>query len=297
VEASGLINAAGGVLWREGQDGPVVALVHRPRYDDWSLPKGKLHPGEHVLLGAIREVAEETGHRGPLGRPLGRQHYIRELPSGPVPKVVDFWAVRATDGNFAPNSEVDAIEWVPVATAQAAVTLERDRATLRHFESGPASTVPLILLRHATAGQRGRWPGRDDDRPLDSVGRRDADALAALLACYRPRRVHSAEVVRCVETVRPFAEAAALPVEVVSAFGERSYARSPEGSVKKLFDVLDHGEPTLICSQGKVIPGLIQAVCERYQIPGPADPDIEKGAFWVLHTADGSLAAVEQHRP
>ena len=89
------IRAAGAVLWRPGADGPEVALVHRRRYDDWSLPKGKSLPGEHVLLTAVREVAEETGVRVVLGPRLPSTHYQQH---GNRPKTVDYWAAKAAGG-------------------------------------------------------------------------------------------------------------------------------------------------------------------------------------------------------
>src|SRR5579885_3571336 len=93
-----LIEAAGGVLWRPalGGAGVEVALVHRPKYDDWSLPKGKLGGGEHVILAALREVWEETGFMGVVGRSLGEIRYLKEG----VPKRVRYWAMRAESGRF-----------------------------------------------------------------------------------------------------------------------------------------------------------------------------------------------------
>src|SRR3954452_5299503 len=89
------IEAAGGVLWRYAADGSVeIALVHRPKYDDWSIPKGKLKRREHLLLGALREVAEETGVQPLLGRPLGEIRYLKDG----LPKRVRYWAMSCADG-------------------------------------------------------------------------------------------------------------------------------------------------------------------------------------------------------
>src|SRR5436309_1142685 len=95
--------AGGCVAWRPGTDGPEVAVVHRPRYDDWSLPKGKLDPGETLTACAVREVAEETGLTVRLGARLGRVHYVG--PTGP--KTVHYWAAQVCGGAFSPNREVD----------------------------------------------------------------------------------------------------------------------------------------------------------------------------------------------
>ncbi|MGE5764485.1 MAG: NUDIX hydrolase, partial [Mycobacterium leprae] len=185
--------AAGGVLWRPatpgGADGDVeVALVHRPRYDDWSLPKGKLTPGEHVLAAALREVAEETGHDAVPGRPLGTQHYL----AAGVPKTVHYWAMEARAGQFVPHAEVDALRWLGLAAARAALTHDRDGDLLDAFAAGPEHTAAIVVVRHGRAGRRRDWTGDDRARPLDAQGQAQAEALAPLLAAYRPIQVIAA---------------------------------------------------------------------------------------------------------
>jgi 8-oxo-dGTP diphosphatase len=118
------IHAAGGVVVRDGQ----VALVHRPRYDDWTLPKGKLDPGESFEEAALREVQEETGLRGRL---------VRELPATAYgvtgrPKVVRYWLMDvAHEGPFVPNDETDQLRWVAPDEALRLLTYDRDRDVLR----------------------------------------------------------------------------------------------------------------------------------------------------------------------
>jgi 8-oxo-(d)GTP phosphatase len=107
------ILAAGAVLWRPGVE---IAVVHRPRYDDWSLPKGKLEPGESIWLAASREVREETGFSCTLGRYLAQHRYPVTRPE-PATKVVDYFAARAGSGSFQPNDEVDALRWVSLTEA------------------------------------------------------------------------------------------------------------------------------------------------------------------------------------
>ena len=172
--ARGAIRAAGAVLWRPGTEGPQVALVHRRRYDDWSLPKGKSLPGEHVLLTAVREVAEETGVRVVLGRRLPSTHYARD--GGP--KVVDYWAARAADvpqPRFQPNDEVDRLDWLELPAARDRLSYPHDAAVLDSFAAGPPDTIPFILVRHASAGSKTAWraAGHEDDliRPLDEPAR------------------------------------------------------------------------------------------------------------------------------
>src|SRR3954452_11265280 len=125
------IEAAGGVLWRPalGAAGVEVALVHRPKYDDWSLPKGKLEEGEHPLVAAVREVTEETGFAGVPGRPLGEIRYLKD----DEPKRVRYWAMAADNGSFVPNDEVDQVMWLPTKEAQHFLMADRDRRILTEF--------------------------------------------------------------------------------------------------------------------------------------------------------------------
>ena len=113
------VRAAGGVVERDGQ----IVLVHRPRYDDWSLPKGKLDPGESWEDAALREIEEEIGARGALGEELPPVAYSD--PKGRA-KVVRYWLMEALDGEFVPNKEVDELRWVPVDEAQAMLTYPHD---------------------------------------------------------------------------------------------------------------------------------------------------------------------------
>lgn len=293
------ILAGGGVLWRTDAEGAAieVALVHRPRYHDWSLPKGKLDPGEHVLLGAVREVEEETGQRCVVGRPLGRQRYIRNLDSGPVPKTVRFWAMRADRGEFQPGSEVDELIWLTPEAAGTAVTMDRDRDTLAEFGAAPVDTVAFGLVRHASAGSRTRWPGEDAQRPLDGAGRAQGAALQPLLDCYGFRRVLSADVLRCLETVAPYANAHRIPVENEPLISELGYPANPDAALARCLEILKSPEPLVMCSQGRVMPDLLSGICRHFGYPTPADAAVPKGSFWVLHLAGDRLVAVERQTP
>ena len=250
------IRAAGAVLWRAGADGPEVALVHRQRYDDWSLPKGKPLPGEHVLLTAIREVAEETGVRVILGRRLPSTHYQQH---GNRPKTVDYWAAKAADESqpgFTPNDEVDEVGWMRIPAARDRLTYPHDVGVIDEFAAGPPDTDPLILVRHASAGSKDEWraAGHEDDlkRPLDPIGRQQREELALLLRCYGIAQVLSSAAVRCVQTVQAYADLTRQPVQTDPAF---TVGLASEGDARRRVDeVLGSGLPAVICGHRRTSP-------------------------------------------
>lgn len=279
-----MIEAAGGALWRVNKagDGIEVAVIHRPKYDDWSLPKGKLKNGEHPVLGAVREVEEETGLVGVVGRPLGEIRYEKDGE----PKRVRYWAMRWESGEFVPNQEADELLWLPPAKARDRLLPDRDRSILDELVDGPVATFPVVIVRHGSAGERGSFDGPDRKRPLDEKGARQADGLAVLLQEYGIERVVSADVVRCVETVEPFAEATGLEVETESLFSERGWADDPDAAVDRLVELSAAALPTVVCSQGRTIPGLLAELCESLGVEAPEDLSVRKGAMWVLHFDD-----------
>src|SRR4051794_29759164 len=191
-----VLYAAGGVLWRSHEDLVEVAVVHRPRYDDWSLPKGKADPGEHLAVTAHREVLEETGFCGVLSRALQPQAYPVTGPGGqPVQKVVDFWAMRADhrpdDSGWPQPAEIDEVRWLSPETAHELLSRDNDRRTLQSFLEVPQVTMTVALVRHGSAHNKRRWSGPDDFRPLDARGRVEALRLADVLPVFGPRRVLS----------------------------------------------------------------------------------------------------------
>jgi 8-oxo-dGTP diphosphatase len=122
------VRAAGGIVRRVTADGSVeVLVVHRPRYDDWTFPKGKAEPDEPDEVAARREVEEETGYRCRLGAEAGRSEYTDGRGRR---KVVRYWIMDVDDGEFVPNDEVDGVEWLSPASARDRLTYERDRSLL-----------------------------------------------------------------------------------------------------------------------------------------------------------------------
>jgi 8-oxo-(d)GTP phosphatase len=293
LAAVGPIRAAGGVVWRPGPRGGIeVCLVHRPRYDDWSLPKGKLTAREHPLAAAVREVEEETGIHGQPQIRLPSTRYRRDGN----PKVVDYWSMRALSANrFRPNSEVDRLRWVSPEAAARTVTYSHDARVLRHFASLPGVTAVVALVRHALAGKRGTWSGPDSARPLDQAGRAQARALAAVLANVAPERVLSASARRCTQSVEPLAARLDLPIEVDSAFDEPKPGQDPEDVVAAAADrfaaLATERRSAVVCSQGKVIP---PALARLSGLGSPKAWATPKGTGWLLAFAGTHLAGADR---
>jgi 8-oxo-(d)GTP phosphatase len=289
------IEAAGGVLWRpaNGRVDTEIALVHRPAHDDWSLPKGKLVDGEHALLGALREVAEETGYRSAVGLPLGSTRYQKDGAS----KRVRYWALRARQGRFSPSKEVDDLVWLP-PDAAARLARGRDRPIIDAFlEQRPHHAWPVLLVRHARALSPGAWPASDQDRPLDARGRRQAATLAQLLDAYAVRRILAADLRRCRQTVTPLAAQRHVAVESEPGLTKDAIDSDPDTVARQLVDLAMAGVPTVICAQRSVVlqlrHGLAAAFGDRHK-PGTG---VGRGGFYAVHLRDEGpvrLSAVER---
>ncbi|HEX6501286.1 MAG TPA: NUDIX hydrolase, partial [Micromonosporaceae bacterium] len=215
--------AAGGVVWRPEGDGVRVALVHRPRYDDWSLPKGKLNPQENALVAAVREVYEETGVRAvPQVRLPGARYPTDEAGAE---KSVDYWSMRARGDDREPgDDEVDVVRWVPPDEAARLLSYASDRRVVYAFAELPAVTSVVVVVRHARAGSRADWRRPDSERPLDALGEAQVAALTPVLDLFAPSRLVSAPPLRCRATVAPLA-ADRRPVEVEAVLGEEARAQ------------------------------------------------------------------------
>ena len=294
--AEGVVAAAGGVLWRTRADGTVeTALVHRSKYDDWSLPKGKLDAGEHVVAAAVREVTEETGERVVLGRRSAQVRYT--VPDGP--KRVDYWLMQACGGAFSANPEIAELRWVTLEEAVGAVTYDHDRTVLADAARVDVPRAPtLLLVRHASAGSRSDWDGDDDLRPLDDKGVDQARRLAEVLPHFRPTAILSAVRTRCTQTVEPLAAVLGLDVEPLPALGEEEFAHDPDTGLAAIEPMLRRSEPgvTVVCSQGGAIPSALEAlgVDWRGSVPtsaGKSHPPSAKGSVWALGGRPGALSA------
>ncbi len=288
------IEAAGGVLWRGDPANPEVAVVHRPKYDDWSLPKGKLDEGEHPLLGARREIAEETGFTARTGRRIGSLRY--GTPTGP--KRVRYWAFEAAGGEFVPSREVDELWWARVPSALDRLAPEHDRRILEQFAADTRRTRALVVVRHASAGDKESWRGADADRPLDADGEARAVTVAALLSAYDVRRAGTADVLRCRQTLDPFGRAADVEVDVLPATTVGAFDGDPARGTAEVAALLDGSGNAAWCGQREVIPDLVTGLTATWG-GGRQDPgwlaDLPKGALALLHVDDQTrLVALER---
>jgi 8-oxo-dGTP diphosphatase len=271
--------AAGAVVWREDGD---LALVHRPRYDDWSFPKGKLEQGETMPFTAVREVAEETGlavHLGPL---LGDVRY--SLPEGR--KLVRYWSAGVLkDNGFTPDAEVDELRWVPSGQAAELLSYGHDLDVLQRFTAHGRPSSTILLVRHGKAGSRSQWDGDDDERPLSSSGREQAAHLAALLPLFGPDRLVSAPPLRCRDTFAPLAAQLGMPVGDEPLLGEDGYWERPRAGLARLRQLAATAGVTAVASQGGVIPDVMRALVQGSPFRLPVDPSAvpsRKASTWVL---------------
>lgn len=297
-----MIRAAGGVVWRvvadrSGEPQVEVALIHRPRYDDWSLPKGKLAPGESEMEGAVREVFEETGYRVRVGRPLGEVRYMKSSGGQMRPKVVRYWSMQAEGGAFFSNREVDELRWVSLAEAQELLTHDHDRELLKKFVRGPAITGCVLLVRHASAGNRSRWEGEDRLRPLDELGWAQADELIRLLSRFEVESIVSADYVRCVQTVEPLSEAVGVKIQQERLFSEDGYPGFEEDALTLMRKYATALKTTVVCSQGDVIPDLLKRLTAEDHFDLPASDPSKKASVWALFFDGDRLFSAEHFPP
>jgi 8-oxo-dGTP diphosphatase len=221
------------------------------------------------------------------------------------PKRVSYWAAFGDRAEATPGHEIDAVSWLPLGQAREQLAGSHDDPVISAFR--PLVTVPLILVRHASAGRKADWPGDDCLRPLDAAGVADARVLASLMACFAPvARVLSSPALRCTDTVRPYVAGFGGTVEAEPCLSP--YGRSADFSSRTdLADSLRHllsrlvaeRRPAVLCLHRENLPDVLAAACSALGAPAtvPADPALPKGGFWVAHASGGELAALERYEP
>jgi len=306
-DVDSVVRAAGVVVFdpesAPGSNDRKFLAVHRPHRADWSLPKGKVDPGEITPCTAVRECDEETGYRVSL---ISRLPTVRYQASGES-KEVDYWigSVRDDEG-FAPDDEVDEIRWVPVNEAAEFLTYSDD-AELVRLASGAPVTTPFVILRHGKAMRRADFDGKDDaDRPLSGRGRGEAKRLVEVLDSYAIERIHSSPFKRCHATVARYAKSIGADIHSEPCTSEAGHEADPDSTVKRAVELVNQREPTVLCTHRPVLPTVISAITECLGLPPAAvrddahwDSRLPPGGMIVIHrewTDAGPRAfSIEQH--
>jgi 8-oxo-(d)GTP phosphatase len=287
------VAAAGTVVLRPTpEDEPEVLLVHRPRYNDWSLPKGKIEPDEYLAGCAVRETLEESAVDVRLGLPLDRIVY----PINAGTKTVSYWLARVVgEGVHKPDDEVDEVLWLPASEAIELVTYDDERPLISQALELPRDTTPVVIVRHGKAMLRANWTGRDRARTLDERGRRQSRLLVPLLEAFGVGRLASSNAVRCVKTLQPYAKAHRLEVEGWSTLTEEEGEKSPKAVAtltrRLVREAAESGVPLAICGHRPVLPLMLEAL-------GIPPRPLQPGAAIVAHLdPSAKVLAVEVHKP
>jgi len=274
-DTANLVQAAGCVVWRVRDGRLQVQLIHRPRYEDWSWPKGKVDPGELLPTTAVREVAEETGKPVVLGIPLPGLQYLTQ--DGTV-KRVHYWAARRATAadpcltarhpvSRASGDEIDGKEWVSAKKAFDRLTRKADRAPLdalvvRHRE-GLLDTRAVVVLRHAHAVPRAAWHGEEELRPLTPAGHGEAHALVPVLAAFGVERLLTSDWRRCVESVEPYCRTLGIDPTLVPDLSETRYDESPDRLAVVMREALASPSSTALCTHRPLLPAAQRFLAEH----------------------------------
>jgi 8-oxo-dGTP diphosphatase len=305
------VYAAGGVVWRRVEGKLRILLIHRTKYRDLTLPKGKVDPGETLAETAVREIREETGIRVALGVPVGVSRY--RMPSSRT-KIVHYWAAEATEAavrtsSFVPNKEVAAIEWVSMKKARKHLSYPVDLEILDEFarivDEQALPTFPIVMLRHGKARSRDEWNGDDTDRPLTARGRKQAEAIVGPLLAFGVRRVLSSPAERCVRTATPIAQAVGQRVQLTADISEDAWEQGRADPRSVIGQRVRARKPAVLTSHGPVLPALLHELALATgtmsgSYLGSAST-LEPGAFSVAHVSvehpGAGIVAIETHEP
>ncbi len=305
------VYAAGGVVWRVVDGKLRVLLIHRTKYRDLTLPKGKVDPGEMLAETAVREIHEETGIRVALGVPVGVSRY--RMPSKRI-KIVHYWAAEATDAAirasvFVPNKEIAALEWVSPKKALKRLSYPVDIEIVENFvrlvDEGVLRTFPIIALRHAKAVPREEWKGKDAARPLAPRGRKQATSIVGPLMAFGVRRIVSSPATRCVKTVAPLSAAIGREIDATKLISQDAWEDGRSDPRTVIGQRVRSRKPAVLCSHGPVLPDILSELALatgtlRGSYLGSASA-LEPGAFSVVHLSvdnpGSGIVTIETHEP
>ena len=285
---SNAIVAAGAVIWRKNSEKKIeIAVVHRPRYNDWTLPKGKLESGETLISCAYREAQEETGLSFQFGPFLGSVEYL----TVDGPKIASYWAAKyiPQNHNFTPNNEVDLLEWWDIEKALKTLTRTTDKEIVNKFSDSP----------YAKALAREEWQGEDEDRPLEVIGQNQARRMMVNLAPYQIVEIHTSDAVRCYDTVLAFARALSIDPLVTREISEYTFKKNKEKSldfIKDLAEQVSKSESaTVVCSHNPVLPRMLGKLLKKSKIADKEIPTgkLQPGDAWVLFLKKKKVVQVD----
>lgn len=307
------VPAAGTLPWRIIDGELQVALVHRPRYDDWSWAKGKLDAGEEWAAAAARETFEETALRVRLGRPLPDAAYqIFDRDGSFATKQVRYWAAVVTGGSGRLTNEIDEVVWLSPHDAHQRLDYSRDQdqllALVGMHRRGELATWPLIIVRHAIALPRSRWNRQDWLRPLDPRGQARASALVPLLTAFGPMSLVTSSSTRCQQTLAPYGRATRTSLSLKASLSEETFEKKPGKAIRVIEKALDKAEPVAVCTHRPLLPALLRKLAEREADPEvkdlleqAAEHGMEKGEIIVCHVIGAGdkarIVAAESHLP
>ena len=317
--AAPVVEAAGAIVWRLRQGRLQVVLVHRPRYNDWSWPKGKLEPGESLPGAAVREVSEETGYDVILGIPLPSLEY--PLLDGRT-KHVTYWAAQIAGRRDAaaliarppipraPTEEIDRTRWLDVAAAAKKLTNALDceplNALVDAHAKGRLATRAVVIARHGKARRRSTWPGTELDRPLTAVGVQQSAALVPVLSAFGVTDIVTSHWARCRTTIESYAEACSIVPRDSVHLTEAEHDSSPERVGAEVDGLLRSGRDVVVCTHRPVLPTVLKVLAAHAvraaEVTLPSkDPYLRPGAVLVAHVAHSEkgprVVATETHRP
>ena len=288
---SQIILAAGAIVWRKHKDGfTEVAVIHRPKYDDWSFPKGKCEIGEELIASAHREVLEETNVSTEFGPFLGKVEYLTELG----PKQVSFWSAKAIDERaFTPNTEVDQLKWLELTKVRQLLSMESDQTILDKFIKLKLESRALVLLRHAKAVSRQEWQADDDDRPLDDLGENQARRLLATYQVFNLSQIHTSDAVRCYSTVEPLAKGLGIKLEVTSKLSESGYRKDKERAFDYAKELFKEDINALICSHNPILPKMLNKLSKKSEVEADEEK-LSPADGWVIHRIGKEIIQIDR---
>jgi len=312
----GTIMAAGALVWRVRDGELQVLAVRRPRYNDWSWPKGKIRRGETLPECAMREVYEETGKQVELGQALPTLSYT--IQSGRA-KVVKYWAAATLNTThpsllarpryrLAPKREIDNTRWFTVEKARKKITMPADlkplEALVTAYDAGRLETRAFIIARHSRAKKRAAWKHDDLARPITAGGTRRAHQLVRLFSSFGIRYIESSPAARCLATVQPYAGAIGKKIKTHDVLTEGAHASNPKDAADLLTSILAKGGNRLVCVHRPTMPTLLtmlEAATRKWtrgKVPHK-NPYLPAGGVLVAHVVDTEsgprIAAIERH--